>query len=191
MRDNVFLNKDLFYTHQNKDFRERRLKDFESIYDKLKNHLTPTDFVEFDEKLKNNYVLEHKKQNREAIKAVLDSVQKASFNDLKTELIKHAKSFNVQKYIYVVKATSDKGENVMNFDLFKSNFWTFMIIYPYLTYKPYDIILNLSTGIRLYLDEVKDFLITDDASYSGVQLVDNIIQPASIELSFTSKKRRI
>jgi hypothetical protein len=188
MENNVFLNKDLFYTHQIKDFREQRLKDFDSIYQKLKDHIKPTKYVEFDEGKLKEYIQSYKKQNIDAIKELLLHIKTATFKDLSEELIRHAKSFKIEKYIYVIGATSDKGEDLTNFDLFKSNLWTFMIIYPHLPYKPYDIILNLSTGIRLYLNEIKDFLITDDASYSGEQLINNIIKPAATELTIFTKK---
>jgi hypothetical protein len=188
MENNVFINKTLFYSHQLLEFRERRLSDFESLYQKLKPHLKPTNFVQIDEKIKMNYINAHKKQNRQDIEDVLNSMNVVTFNELQSELIKHAKSFKPTKYIYVVGATSNMGEDLTNFDLFKSNVWTFMLLYEHLPVKPYDIILNLSSAIKLHLKDVKDFLITDDASYSGFQLVDNIIKPAATDLTFATGK---
>jgi hypothetical protein len=76
----------------------------------------------------------------------------------------------------------------MDFNLYKSNFWIFLLSWKYLAIKPYDIILNFNTALRLHFPKIKDFLIMDDCSYSGSQIVNNVLRIGSTELLFHNKE---
>ena len=79
-----------------------------------------------------------------------------------------------KKYVYVIGVNSNSGSSNMDYNIYKSNLWMFMLIYDRLEIKPYDILLNLKIGIQLYGDTL-DILIVDDCSYTGSQIVDWVL----------------
>lgn len=194
--NNIFLNKEKFSYHHDKKYRDKRINDFKEIYEKLKNHLKPNknQRAEINEKELHNYINLYKEENKELIKEILNKVQYISFNKFYTELKNQIEIFNkylktnkIEKYIYVLGVGKDLGSDTVNFNLFKSNFWVFLLSWEYLEIKPYDIILNFNTAIRLYYNEIKEYLLLDDCSYSGDQLFNNVIKNASIELMYYKK----
>jgi len=139
----------------------------------------------------NHYINLHKKQNRPLMKQILDKLQYVSFDEFYDNLIHQVKLFNsylktnkIKKYVYVIGVGDDLGSSSTNFNIFKSNFWTFLLSYKYLDVKPYDIMLNLNTSLRLHYPDIKDYLIMDDCSYSGDQLVNCVLYSGSTELMF-------
>ena len=188
---NVFLNKELFSTHFSKKYRKRRIEDFKQIYAKLKSHLQPTNKITIDKKLEERYIKMYKKENQKLIQKILDNLHHITFKQFMIELEKqiirfnnYLKDNNIKKYIFVIGVTSDIGGSITDFNIYKSNLWVFMLGWKYLAIKPHDIVLNLNIAIRLYLDSITDFLMMDDCSYSGIQLIDFVLKPASTELLY-------
>lgn len=189
--NNVFLDKTQFVTHHQKKYRKRRLNDFNYIYKKLKSHLKPTEKTNIDEKLCKKYISLHKKENQPLIKSIVDAVQHISFKEFYGELKKQISYFNdhidknkIKKYVFVIGVNNDGGSSSTDYNIFKSNIWVLLLGWKYLKIKPYDIMLNLNTAIRLYANELTNFLLMDDCSYSGSQLFNNVIKPASTELLY-------
>lgn len=193
--NNIFINKEDFIKHHNIEYRNQRLTDFKEIYQILKNHLVPKEKAKINEKKLVKYIDAHKKENREIIKKVLQNVVNISFKKFLTELKKQIDNFNnylisnsIKKYVFVLGVSNDAGASNMDFNLFKSNFWVFLLGWKYLKIKPYDIILNLNVALRLYYPIIKDFLLLDDCSYSGDQMFNQVIKIASTEFLFYNKK---
>jgi len=188
---NIFLNKELYYKHFHKKYRKQRLTDFLQIYHKLKKHLIPKDEAFINKKKMNKYIELHKKENREYLEDLLQNVVSVPFKQFYHSLIKMIDRFNkkkIKKYIFVIGVGNNAGANITNFNIFKSNLWIFMLIYKYLKIKPYDIMLNLNTSIRLYNPTIIDYLLMDDCSYSGDQIVNRVLYVAGTELLFNEKK---
>ncbi len=190
-QDNIFLNKEYFGLHYSIDYREKRLHDFSQIIAALKNHLAPGTKIEIDKKLLKKYIKLYKKENRDLIDTIIKNLQYISFEEFKKQLHAQITRFNlyceenrISKYIFVFGVGSNNGYSPNDFDLFKSNLWVFLLAYNHLKVKPYDIVLNLNIAIRLYLPNINDFLIVDDCSYSGLQLVDSILKNAIPELLY-------
>jgi len=93
----------------------------------------------------------------------------------------------IKKYVFVFGVISGVGYDSIDFNIFKSNLWTFLLAWKYLKIKPYDIILNFNMAVRLHYPNIKDYLIVDDCSYSGMQLVDSVLKNVASELLFHSK----
>ena len=193
--NNLFINKDLFYKFHNKEYRKDRNKNFIEIYKILKNNLKPKDKANIDEKKLHKYISLYKKENRELIQRVLSNVINIPFNKFYKDLITQIENFNnylekksIKKYIFVLGVGSDAGASSMDFNLFKSNFWVFLLGWKHLKIKPYDILLNLNVGIRLYYPEIEDYVLMDDCSYSGDQMFNQVIKVASTELMYFNKK---
>jgi hypothetical protein len=189
MDNNVFINKDLLKTHFLRKHRKTRIRDMNIIHERLRNHLKPKEKPTIDNRLLKKWVNAHKKENRALVMRIIKNVRYISFKKFYDELIAQVKRFKEQirgkKYILVIGVGSASGANIANFDIYKSNFWCMMLIWEYL--KPYDIIFNLNTAIRLYYPNIKDYIVIDDASYSGYQLVENIIKLSSTELLYDDK----
>ena len=143
--NNIFLNKEFFMKHHNIEYRKERLSDFIAIYNVLKHHLVPEDRAKINEKKLKKYIDLHKKENREIIRKILECVAYISFNKFHTELIKQVNNFNnylesnkIKKYIFVLGVGDDSGGSTTNYNLFKSNFWVFMLAWKHLKIKPHD-----------------------------------------------------
>ena len=193
--ENCFINKSLYYTHVNIEYRKKRINDFNKIYKKLKNHLKPTKTI-INKKKMEKYINMHKKENIPLIRKLLEVTQYISFDEFKKSLFNQIKKFNnyleqhnIKKYIFCIGVSNDGGSSDVNFNIYKSNFWTFLLGYNLLKIKPFDIMLNLKEAIRIYHTEysIDNFLIMDDCSYSGSQVVDNVIYNAATELMHTNK----
>ena len=192
--DNMFLNKDLYAEHFGIEYRKKRVNDFLEIYNKLRNNLFPTENAIINKNRMKKYINMHKKENRELIKKILTNTGYISFknfyNNLKHQIKKYnnyLKNNNIKKYIYVIGVGNDNGSDITNFNLFKSNLWIFMLIYKYLIIKPYDICLNLNTAIRLHNKNINDYMLADDCSYSGDQVVNRVFYTAATEFLYKNK----
>lgn len=187
----MFLNKELYYKHFQTKYRKNRINDFLQIYKKLNKYLIPKDEPFINKMKMKKYIKLHKKENRTYIEDLLNHVIQVPFKEFYKNLIQMVQRFNkknIKKYIFVIGVGNDSGGSITNFNIFKSNLWIFMLIYKYLRVKPYDIMLNLNTSIRLYNPNIIDYLIVDDCSYSGDQVVNNVLYAAGTELLFKEKK---
>jgi hypothetical protein len=194
-QDNIFLNKEYFGQNHNLQHRKKRLRDFMQIAKALDKHLVPINKAEIDKKLLKRYVKLYKKKNRQMIQELLDNLQYVKFDEFLEQLIVQIERFNsyiatekITKYVFVIGVGNDAGFTSNNFNLFKSNFWVFLLAYKHLKIKPYDIILNLNIAIRLYHPTINDFLLMDDCSYSGSQLVDSVLKNSVSELLYSHEK---
>lgn len=179
MEDNLFTNKNLFSQHFKKDLRQKRLDDFKQLYNILKDYLVPFQKAEINEEKLNEYVNLYKDENKQFIKNVLNSIIHIPFDKFLKDSIEMIEKFNKyiekkKKYVFVIGVNNDVGASNLDFNIYKSNLWMFMLMYEHLKVKPYDILLNLRIGIQLYGDEY-DFLIVDDCIYSGTQIVDQVL----------------
>ena len=188
---NMFLDYDYFYMHHNKKYRKQRLDDFNEIYNKLKKHLNLKDSASINKKRLKTYINLHKQENQKLIKDIIDITKYVSFTEFKKELFDQINRFNdyliknkIKKYIFTIGVGNDIGASAISFNIYKSNFWVFLLGYHLLKIKPYDICLNLNTAIRLYGDEITNYLIIDDCIYSGSQVVDNVLYVATTELMY-------
>lgn len=183
MEHNLFLNKLLFIKHHNLKYRKERLNDFIKIYNILKNHLIPINKAKINIEKYKKYINLYKQENRDIIKNVLEKVIQINFTKFIKDLDELVDEFNKRigknKYIYVIGVTHACGSSIEDFTIYKSNLWLFMLIYTKLKNKPFDIILNLNIATRLYPNI--DKLIIDDCSYSGEQLISNVLDIGSIE----------
>lgn len=191
---NMWLNKQYFGAHHDASFRKKRLADFDQIVKKLSKHLIPKQKAEINPKLLKKYIGMHKKENRHIIEQIINAVQFIKFDEFYSQLCYQVNRFNdyltehkIKKYIFTLGVGNDGGYSTDNFNLFKSNLWVFLLAYKHLKVKPHDIVLNLNIGIRLYYPEIYDFLITDDCSYSGSQLVDSVLKYAIPEMLYHNK----
>ena len=186
MENNIFLNKDNFSQQFSKDYRQKRLDDMLKIYNVLKHDLKPKSKAFINEKKIKEYVNLYKPENRDFIKRVLNTIVHIPFDKFERDLITEVNKFNLienRKYIFVLGVNNEVGTSNMNFNLFKSNLWVYFLIYNHLKIKPFDIILNLKIAIQLYGNEY-EYLIVDDCSYSGTQLVDQVLYESASETLF-------
>lgn len=185
MDKNIYLNKELFSHQFNKNYRQQRLDDMLQIYNILKKHLTPKNKAFINQKKINQYINLYKAENRDFIKKVLNAIVHIPFEKFHKDLIEQTKLFNEKKkkYIFVLGVNNDVGSSNMDFNLFKSNLWVYFLIFEHLDIKPFDIMLNLKIAIQLYSDEY-EFLIVDDCSYSGTQLVTEVLYNSASETLF-------
>ncbi len=193
--NNIFLNKDFFIKHHSKKYKDERIDDFNKIYNVLKTHLVPKDRASINSNKLKKYIDLYKKENKEVIRKILENVVSVSFNKFYEELKRQVNNFNnyiknnsIKKYVFVLGVGDDSGGSSTDFNLFKSNFWVFLLCWKYLKVKPYDIILNLNTAVRLYYPKIKDFLLVDDCSYSGDQMFNRVITLASTEFLYNDNK---
>jgi len=193
--NNIYLNKEHFKKHHVQKYRKERLKDFVQLYNILKEHLVPTEKAKINEKLLEKYVDLYKPENRELIIKLLDKIENVSFKKFHQELLNQTERFNkyielnkIKKYIFVVGVSNTIGACCTDFTISKSNLWVFMLMYPHLKLKPYDILINLNTALRLYKNIIDDVLIVDDCSYSGNQLIEEVIKKGTTEFLYDDKK---
>ena len=184
MEDNIFTNKGLYSYHFNKNKRKRRINDFIKIYNVLKDHLNPKQVARINNVKIQEYIDLYEEDNKEFISKVLNAVMHIPFSKFLKDTQEQTEIFNntikKKKYIYIIGVRTDVGSSSTDYNLYKSNFWMFMLLYKFLDAKPYDILLDLKIAINLYGDEY-DYLIVDDCSYSGHQLIDNVLYTNSSE----------
>lgn len=121
---------------------------------------------------------------------IIEPVVYVSYKKFHENIIKSTNKFNnyikknnIKKYYLIIGATNAATSNIRDYvDIGKSNFWTMLMILPYVKVKPYDVVLNLTQAIEFSIfDKLKnkknilDFVFVDDASYSGNQLFYNTI----------------
>ena len=193
--NNIYLNKDSFIKHHQIEFKNQRINDYKEIYGILKNKLKPKTKANINKKKLNKYINLYKKENRKIISEVIKNTVNISFKEFYNELKIQIEKFNkyikensINEYIFVLGVGNNCGASTLDFNIFKSNLWVFMLGWKYLKIKPYDIILNLNTALRLYYPKIKDFLLVDDCSYSGDQMFNQVIKVASTEFLFHDKK---
>jgi len=190
LKNNCFIDKSLFYTHFDIKNRDKRLKDFKDIYIRLKNHLEPKEKAIINKRKMNKYINMHKKENIPLIKKLLEVTQYISFSNFKKNLYSQIERFNkyleennIKKYIFCLGVGNDGGGADTDYNIYKSNLWVFLLGYNLLHIKPFDIMLNLKDAFRLYSDKmINNFLLIDDCTYSGSQVVDRVIYSAATEL---------
>ena len=178
MDKNIFTNKELYSHHFDKNSKERRVGDFLKIYNILKSHLEPKSKAHINEDKMLEYVNLYEKENVEWIKRVLHSILHIDFEKFCSDCWEQLEKFNSnikgKKYIYIMGVNDQVGSSNADFNIYKSNLWMFMLIWDKLETKPIDILLNVKIAIQLYGDEV-EYLIVDDCSYSGTQIVQQVL----------------
>jgi len=64
-----------------------------------------------------------------------------------------------------------------------------MLVYHLLIVKPYDIMISLKDAFRLYnAKQIDDYVLMDDCTYSGSQVVERVIYSAATELMYNSQE---
>ena len=178
MENNIFTNKELYSFHYDKNNKQRRLDDFLKIYNVLKSHLEPKSKARINENKIKEYIGLYAKENRDFIKNVLNSINHIDFDKFCSDTWEQLEKFNNKikgkKYIYILGVNNDIGSSNTDFNIYKSNLWMFMLIWDKLETKPIDILLNIKISVQLYGDTV-EYLIVDDCSYSGTQIVNYVL----------------
>ena len=178
MENNIYTNKELYFHHFDKNSKERRVEDFIKIYNILKSHLEPKSKAHINENKMLEYVNLYQEDNIEWIKRVLHSILHIDFEKFCSDCSEQLEKFNSnvigKKYIYIMGVNDQVGSSNVDFNIYKSNLWMFMLIWDKLETKPIDILLNVKIAIQLYGDDV-EYLIVDDCSYSGTQIVDKVL----------------
>lgn len=178
MENNIFTNKELYTYHFDVVNKKRRLEDFTKIYMILKSHLEPKSRAKIDEIKIKKYINLYKEENRDFIKNVLHSINHIDFDKFCSDTWEQLEKFNnnirEKKYIYILGVNDQNGSSNMDFNIYKSNLWMFMLIWDKLETKPYDILLNVKIAIQLYGDNM-EYLIVDDCAYSGTQVIEQVL----------------
>lgn len=178
MENNIYTNKELYSYHFDKNGKQRRVDDFVKIYEVLKSYLEPKSKAHINEEKIKKYVDLYQKENRECIKRVLHSISHINFEKFCSDCWEQLEKFNLnikgKKYIYILGVNNQVGSSNANYNIYKSNLWMFMLIWNKLETKPIDILLNVKIAIQLYGDDV-EYLIVDDCSYSGTQIVEQVL----------------
>ena len=193
--NNVFLHEKYFSTFFDVKFRDKRLEDINNLskfYSKNKLLEVSKDY-NIDQKLLDKWIQSHKTDRDKVIaRNLINPITYISFDNFYNNLVLSTKKFNnyikknnIKKYYLVIGSNTEWGTNQKRYiNIEKSNFWTILIIYPFLELKPYDIVLNLNQALQFSIfDMIKnkkdnnraDFVFVDDASYSGQQLFTNTI----------------
>ena len=187
MNSNIFTNKELYSYHFNITNRQRRLDDFIKIYNILKKHLEPKSRARINENKMLKYIELYKEENKDFIKRILHSINHISFekfcSDTWGQLEKFNSNLKGKKYIYILGVNNQIGSSNSDFNIYKSNLWMFMLLWDKLKIKPFDILLNVKIAIQLYGDSV-EYLIVDDCSYSGTQIVENVLYSDASETMY-------
>lgn len=178
MENNIYTNKELYSHHFDKNSKEIRVGDFLKMYNVLKSHLEPKSKAHINENKMLEYVNLYGEENREWIKRVLHSILHIDFEKFCSDCWEQLEKFNSnvkgKKYIYILGVNNQIGSSNADFNIYKSNLWMFMLIWDKLETKPIDILLNVKIAIQLYGDNV-EYLIVDDCSYSGSQIVEQVL----------------
>lgn len=193
MLNNLFLNEKYFKLFFDPQLRLKRVNDIYKLSEFYKKYklFDQNKNYNINKKLLEKWINSHKTDDDKYIaKMLIDPVVHVSLEEFKSNLIHsvnkfndYIKSNNIKKYYIVIGANKLYGTNQQNYlDIGKSNFWTLLVVLPYLIIKPYDILLNLSQAIEFSIFEklkkkeiVSDFVFFDDCSYSGSQLFKNVI----------------
>jgi len=178
MENNIYTNKELYSHHFDVNSKERRVDDFIKIYKVLKSHLEPKSKAHINENKMLEYIDLYEEENRNFIKRVLHSILHIDFEKFCSDCWEQLEKFNSnvkgKKYIYILGVNNQVGSSNADFNIYKSNLWMFMLIWDKLETKPIDILLNVKIAIQLYGDGV-EYLIVDDCSYSGSQIVEQVL----------------
>ncbi len=184
MNDNIYINKELYSYHYGLEYNKRRLDDFNKIYKVLKNHLEPKMKTKINQEKIKEYINLYKPENTEFIKKILNHICHINHDKFCSDTFEQVQILNEnlknKKYIFILGVNNQTGSSNSNFNIYKSNLWMFMLIYDKLINKPIDILLNVKIAIQLYGDTV-DYLLVDDCSYSGTQMVDQVLYADSSE----------
>jgi hypothetical protein len=187
MDKNIFTNKELYSHHFNIENKQRRLDDFIKIYNVLKIHLEPQSKAHINESKMLEYIKLYKEENRVFIKNVLHSISHINFEKFCSDCWEQLEKFNSnvkgKKYIYILGVNNQIGSSNTDYNIYKSNLWMFMLIWDKLKTKPIDILLNIKIAIQLYGDSV-EYLIVDDCSYSGTQIVEQVLYSDASEAMY-------
>lgn len=187
MEKNIFTNKELYSYHFNINNCQRRLDDFIKIYDVLKNHLEPKSKARINKTKMLEYIELYKEENKHFIKNVLHSISHIDFEKFCSDCFEQLEKFNRnlkgKKYIYILGVNNNIGSSNVDYNIYKSNLWMFMLIWDKLKTKPIDILLNMKIGIQLYGDSVEYFIV-DDCSYSGIQIVEQVLYSDASETMY-------
>jgi len=191
--DNIFLNEKYYKSFFNPNIRSKRIKDLYILADfyKKNNLFTQKKDYNINKKLLEKWINAHKtEEDKICAMHLIRPVVYVSFKTFHENIIKSTNKFNnyikknnIKKYYLIIGATNAATSNIRDYvDIGKSNFWTLLMILPYLKVKPYDVVLNLTQAIEFSIfDKLKnkknilDFVFVDDASYSGSQLFYNTI----------------
>ena len=178
MENNIFINKELYSYHFDISNKQKRLDDFMKIYNILCSHLAPKSKSRIDDEKIKEYINLYKEENKDFIKRVLHSINHVDFHKFCSDTWEQLDKFNIniegKKYVYILGVNDQVGSSNMDFNIYKSNIWMFMLIWDKLKTKPIDILLNVKIAIQLYGDSV-EYLIVDDCSYSGTQIVEQVL----------------
>ena len=190
---NVFLHKKYYSTFFDRTLRLKRLEDINnlSIFYKKHDLLSIDKDYNIDNVLLKKWINSHKtEEDKQVAEALISPITYISFPVFMENLLESINRFNrhllenkIKKYYLIIGANTPSGTSNKSFiDISKSNFWIILIIYPYLLYKPYDILLNLNQAIEFSVFHkiegnkiIDNFLFLDDASYSGSQLFEQTI----------------
>lgn len=180
MDKNIYTNKELYSHHFDAGAggSKRRIDDFIKIYEILKMYLEPTSKAKINETKMIEYINLYKEENRNFIKRVLHLIYHIDFEKFRSDCWEQLEKFNSnldgKKYIYILGVNNQIGSSNKDYNIYKSNLWMFMLLWEKLKTKPIDILLNVKIAIQLYGDSV-EYLIVDDCSYSGTQIVDQVL----------------
>jgi len=191
--NNIFLNEKYYKSFFNPNIRSKRIKDLYILSNFYKKHNLYTQKKDYNinKKLLEKWINSHKtEEDKKCASMLIEPVVYVSYKTFNENLLKSTNKFNnyikknnIKKYYLIIGATNAATSNIKDYvDIGKSNFWTLLMILPYLKIKPYDIVLNLTQAIEFSIfDKLKnkqnilDFVFVDDASYSGSQLFYNTI----------------
>ena len=178
MDKNIFTNKELYSFHFDIANSKRRVNDFIQIYNILKSHLEPKSKARINNTKMLEYVNLYKEENKNFIKRVLHAIHHIDFEKFCSDCWEQLEKFNSnlegKKYIYILGVNNQVGSSNTDYNIYKSNLWMFMLLWDKLKIKPVDILLNIKIAIQLYGDTV-EYLIVDDCSYSGTQIVKQVL----------------
>lgn len=193
MLDNVFLHEKYYSTFFDRDLRLKRLEDINnlSIFYKTHNLLSIDKDYNINNILLKKWINSHKtEEDKQVAEALISPITYISFPVFMENLLESINRFNrhllqnkIKKYYLIIGANTASGtRNQFFINISKSNFWIILIIYPYLLYKPHDILLSLNQAIEFSVFDkiegkkmIDNFLFVDDASYSGSQLFEETI----------------
>lgn len=199
--NNLFLHEKYFDTFFNQNLREKRLEDINNLskfYTKNKLLKVTKDYS-INQQLLEKWINSHKTENDKNIsRSLMKPITYISFDIFYENLLYSTKKFNqyiienkIKKYYLIIGANNAGGTDSSRYvNIEKSNFWTLLLIYPYLEQKPYDVVLNLNQALEFSIFDIiresdkknkkiknlrTDFVFVDDASYSGSQLFNYTI----------------
>lgn len=171
---NCFVDPALMHMHYDRRYRKRRLKDFIKIHSRLEHHCAPTRHFTIDDQKKSEYIMHHRTESQPVVKNLLDLLTYVPFDAFYKEAKENVKKLQQElsrKYVIVVGASVSMGPSRTVVDIEKSNFWMVILCWKFLKRKPYDVVFNLEVAMSMYADTDTDYVLLDDCSYSGTQIV--------------------